>query len=72
MLAVEASSPGAAAGLQPRDVIVSAAQQPINDVATLQSLLAAGPRVELTIVHNQARVLLHWPRQATEANPSKP
>lgn len=72
VLAVEAGSVGAAAGLQARDVIVSAAQQPISDVATLQSLLAAGPRVELTIVRNQARVLLHWPRRAAEANPSKP
>jgi hypothetical protein len=72
VLAVEAGSPGAAAGLQPRDVIVSAAQQAINEVATLQALLAAGPSVQLTIARNQARVLLQWPRQAAAANPSNP
>ncbi|KQV52559.1 hypothetical protein ASC95_29555 [Pelomonas sp. Root1217] len=61
VLAVEAGSAGAAAGLQPRDVIVASGQQAINDVATLQALLATGRRTELTVVRNQTRILVHWP-----------
>jgi hypothetical protein len=73
VLAVEPASPGAAAGLQPRDVIVGSGQQAINDVAALQSLLATGQGAELAVVRNQARTVLHWPRSsATSANPPTP
>jgi PDZ domain/Right handed beta helix region len=70
VLAVESGSPGATAGLQPRDVIVSAGKQVLSDVPALQALLATGQGIELTIVRNQARTLLQWPRSA--ANPVKP
>ncbi|MEO6279231.1 PDZ domain-containing protein [Roseateles sp.] len=66
VLAVEAGSAGAAAGLQPRDVIVSAARQPVNDVATLQSLLTTGLAVDLIVVRNQAGTTLQWPRTAAK------
>ncbi|MBW8845430.1 MAG: right-handed parallel beta-helix repeat-containing protein [Burkholderiales bacterium] len=72
VLAVEASSPGAAAGLQPRDVIVGADQEVINDVAGLQALLAAGRSVNLVVVRNQARMTLRWPSQAAKLNPNNP
>jgi hypothetical protein len=73
VLAVDAGSPGAAAGLQPRDVIVGAGRQTINDAAALQALLTNGQGVELTVVRNQARIPLQWPRSAaTSAASEKP
>ncbi|KQV59573.1 hypothetical protein ASC95_28055 [Pelomonas sp. Root1217] len=73
VLSVDAGSPGAAAGLQPRDVIVGAGLQAINDVATLQALLATGRSVDLIVVRNQARTSLQWPRAAaSSANPTNP
>jgi hypothetical protein len=71
VLAVDAAGPGAAAGLQPRDVIVGtghdtpATFQAIADLAALQALLAAGRETDLVVVRNQARILLHF-------NPTQP
>jgi hypothetical protein len=64
VLAVEAGSAGEEAGFKPRDVIVGSGQLAINDVTTLQALLATGRRVELTVVRNQARMPLQWRRAA--------
>lgn len=67
VLAVEAGSPGEAAGFRPRDVIVGtgkdaqAAFEPIADVTSLQALLAAGRDLDLVVVRNQARIVLRWP-----------
>ncbi len=78
VLAVEPDSPGALAGLRPRDVIVGTgsdanAFQPIDDVAALQPLLSAGHALGLVVVRDQARVLLHWPRAAAPSiNPQRP
>ncbi|KQW43635.1 hypothetical protein ASD88_16440 [Pelomonas sp. Root662] len=70
VLSVEAGSPGEAAGFKPRDVIVGSGQQAIKDMVTLQALLATGRRVELTVVRNQSRMSLQWPRAAAaSANP---
>jgi len=69
VLAVEPDSPGAAAGLRPRDVIVGAgngalgAERPITDLASLQARLAqleAGHDLELLVVRDQARIVLRW------------
>lgn len=78
VLAVEPTSPGQAAGLRPRDVIVGtgkdtpAAFQPIADVAALQTVLAAGREMDLIVVRDQARILLRWPGPALpSASPQK-
>lgn len=68
VLAVEAASPGAAAGLRQRDVIIGAGKdlqaisRSIADVPALQALLGAGREIDLVVVRDQARILLHWPR----------
>lgn len=67
VLAVEAGSPGEAAGFRPRDVIVGtgkdaqAAFEPIADVTSLQALLPAGRDLDLVVVRDQARIVLRWP-----------
>jgi hypothetical protein len=67
VLAVEAGSPGEAAGFRPRDVIVGTGQdaqpafEPIADVPSLQALLAAGRELDLVVVRDQVRIVLRWP-----------
>jgi hypothetical protein len=67
VLAVEAGSPGEAAGFRPRDVIVGRGQdaqpafEPIADVPSLQALLAAGRELDLVVVRDQVRIVLRWP-----------
>lgn len=79
VLAVEPASPGAAAGLRPRDVIVGtgkdahAAYQAVADVAAFQTLLGAGHELDLVVMRDQARILVRWPGPAVpSANPQKP
>lgn len=62
VLAVDAAGPGAAAGLQARDVIVGVDQGvAIGDVPALQSLFALGQPLDLAVVRNQARTVVRWP-----------
>jgi hypothetical protein len=70
VLAVEAGSPGAAAGFLPRDVIIGrgkntqAVIDPIADVAALLAQPATAQALDLVVMRNQARILLRWPRAA--------
>ncbi len=70
VLAVEAASPGEAAGFRSRDVIVGMGKdaqgvfQPIADMASLLALLTSVGEVDLIIVRNQGRIALRWPRPA--------
>lgn len=73
VLSVEPGSRGEAAGLRARDVIVGAGKdgqpgfEPVADSASLLRLLArrAGRDIDLTVVRNQARIVLRW-RGGTE------
>lgn len=60
VLDVAAGSPGEAAGLRPRDVIVGAdvngVFQPIGGIAALEALLAAGRDTDLAVIRAQARI----------------
>ncbi|WP_428312903.1 right-handed parallel beta-helix repeat-containing protein [Hydrocarboniphaga sp.] len=73
VLEVEAGSPGEAAGLRPRDVIVGARRQaqgtfqPIADLASLQALLAPGRELDLTVVRDQARIVVRLQLPAAAA-----
>ena len=68
VLAVDPGSRGDAAGLRPRDVIVGVGKDgpagfaPVADSASLLRLLArhAGRDIDLTVVRNQARIVLRW------------
>jgi hypothetical protein len=73
VLAVEAASPGEAAGFQPRDAIVGVQNATtIPNVAALKVLLARGEALDLVVVRNQARITLHWPDPKTpSSNASK-
>lgn len=62
VLAVEAASPGDAAGFQPRDVIVGVQNATVvPDVAALKVLLERTKALDLVVVRNQARITLRWP-----------
>jgi hypothetical protein len=70
VLAVEAASPGEAAGFRPRDVIVGTGKsaqagfEPIADLASLLAHLATDHELDLVVMRDQARILLRWPRPA--------
>jgi len=70
VLAIDAESPGEAAGFKPRDVIIGRARDaqgafdPIDDVASLQAMLATERDLDFVVVRNQARIVLRWSHQA--------
>ena len=70
---VEASSPSAAAGLQPRDVVIAFADLPVRDVDDLHRALTEeriGQPVPLVVIRGAERVelvVLPWSDRATSA-----